>query len=49
MKVVITWVQPKYLDKGKISILHDRLDQWINRSNKVFTYFGEESKKVLLN
>jgi 26S proteasome regulatory subunit N9 len=47
-RVVVNWVQPKYLDTEKIIILHDRLEQWINKSNKVLGNFQETAHQLLV-
>ncbi len=47
-KVVINWVQPKYLDKEKIEFLHDRLDQWIVKAGKVLGDFQETAHALLV-
>ena len=47
-KVVVNWVQPKYLDREKISILNDRIDQWIGKANKVLGNFQETSAALLI-
>jgi 26S proteasome regulatory subunit N9 len=47
-KVVVNWVQPKYLDREKIEILHERVDQWINKANKVLGSFQETSSPLLI-
>jgi len=47
-RVVVNWVQPKYLDREKILVLHDRLDQWIGKTNKVLNNF-QETSSLLLN
>ena len=47
-KVVVNWVQPKYLDREKISVLHDRLDQWIGKANKVLGNFQETTAPLLI-
>ena len=46
-KVIINWVQPKYLDREKIEILHLRLDQWIGKANKVLGSYQETSSSLL--
>ena len=46
-KLVVNWIQPKYLDREKIIILHDRLDQWIQKSSKVLGSFQETSSPLL--
>lgn len=47
-KLVVNWIQPKYLDREKIVVLHDRLDNWIQKSSKVLGNF-QETAAVLLN
>ena len=34
-KVVVNWIQPKYLDKDKINILKGRFENWIVKANRV--------------
>ncbi len=46
-KVVVNWVQPKYLDREKIIVIHDRLDQWITKANTVLGNFQEISAPLL--
>ena len=46
-KIVVNWIQPKYLDREKIIFLHDRLDQWIQKSTKVLGSFQETSSPLL--
>jgi 26S proteasome regulatory subunit N9 len=46
-RVVVNWIQPKYLDREKIVVLHDRLDQWIQKSNKVLGNFQETASHLL--
>jgi 26S proteasome regulatory subunit N9 len=47
-KVVVNWVQPKYLDREKIVILHDRLDHWMTKANRVLSNFQETSSPLLI-
>ncbi len=47
-KVVVNWVQPKYLDREKIEILHERIDLWINKANKVLGTYQETSAPLLI-
>ncbi len=47
-KVVINWVQPKYLDREKISVLNDRIDLWISKANKVLGNFQETTAPLLI-
>lgn len=46
--LVVTWIQPKFLEREKISILSDRLDIWIKKTNSLLTEF-EDSSKALVN
>lgn len=46
-KIVINWVQPKYLDKEKIAILDKRFENWIQRANKMLTEFEELGQPLL--
>lgn len=46
--LVVTWIQPKFLEREKISILSDRLDVWIKKTNSLLTEF-EDSSKALVN
>mmetsp|Transcript_36317 Transcript_36317/g.37698 ORF Transcript_36317/g.37698 Transcript_36317/m.37698 type:complete len:389 (-) Transcript_36317:60-1226(-) len=45
--LVVTWIQPKYLEKEKLSMLSDRLDAWINKTNKTLVDFEEKSKSLV--
>ena len=47
-KVIINWVQPKYLDREKVVILHDRLDVWINKANKALSSFQDVASPLLI-
>jgi 26S proteasome regulatory subunit N9 len=46
-KIVVNWIHPKYLDREKIIFLHDRLDQWIQKSAKVLGSFQDTSSPLL--
>jgi len=46
-KVVINWVQPKFLDREKISILYDRIDGWIKKANENLGYFQETANQLI--
>jgi len=46
-KVIVNWVQPKYLDSEKIEILHNRLDQWITKATKVLGVYQENCSPLL--
>jgi 26S proteasome regulatory subunit N9 len=47
-KFVVNWIQPKYLDDEKITILHDRIGNWINKSEKVLVYFQDVAGPLLV-
>lgn len=47
-KVIVNWIQPKYLDREKITMLHDRLDQWINKATTVLGNFQETSAPLIV-
>ena len=48
-KVVVNWIQPKYLDNDKINVLKVRFENWIDKANKVLKemedYGGDLFKK----
>ena len=46
-KFIVNWIQPKYLDNEKITILHDRVGQWIQKSEKVLVYFQDITGPLL--
>lgn len=45
--LVVNWVQPKFLDKERISILAERIDGWISKSVVVLGKFEEESRMLV--
>jgi 26S proteasome regulatory subunit N9 len=47
-RVVVNWVQPKYLDKEKIQVLQNRLDYWISNTSKVLANFQETASPLLI-
>lgn len=47
-KFVVNWIQPKFLDDKKISLLHDRIGNWIQKSEKVLFYFQDISGPLLV-
>jgi 26S proteasome regulatory subunit N9 len=47
-KVVVNWVQPRFLEKEKVQILYDRVDNWINKSVKVLGNFQETAHQLLV-
>lgn len=46
-KVIVNWVQPKYLDREKVVVLHDRIDAWINKANKALSSFQDVASPLL--
>ena len=47
-KLVVNWIQPKYLEKEKIVMLQDRFTAWIEKSKKVLDDLHDNAA-VLLN
>ena len=47
-RVVVNWVQPKYLDREKIGVLHERIDQWIGKANKVLGNYQETASTLIV-
>ena len=47
-KLVVNWIQPKYLEKEKIVMLQDRFTAWIEKSKKVLDDLHDNAS-VLLN
>ena len=48
-KLVVHWIQPKYLDKDKIVMLQDRFNAWIDKSQKVLLDLQENGVGLLNN
>lgn len=46
-KIVINWIQPKYLDKDKLSVLHGRFDNWIGRAHMMLNQFENSAAPLL--
>jgi 26S proteasome regulatory subunit N9 len=40
-KVIVNWIQPKYLDKEKLTLLKGRFDNWITKAGNVLTQFED--------
>ena len=47
-KLVVNWIQPKYLDKEKIVLMQDRFTAWIDKANRVLGDL-QDNASVLLN
>ena len=48
-KLFVNWIQPKYLGKGKIGILKDRFNVWIDKAQKVLGDLQENAAGLLNN
>lgn len=46
-ELIVTWIQPKYLEKEKLVLLSERLDSWIKKTNNLLIDFEEKSKKLV--
>ena len=46
-QLVVTWIQPNFLEREKLTLLHDRLEQWIKKTNNLLGDFEEQSKKII--
>lgn len=46
-QLVVTWIQPKFLDREKLGLLNERLDSWIKRTNQVLFDFEEKTKGLI--
>ena len=47
-KLYVTWIQPKYLSVGKLEVLKDRINSWIDKAQKVLGDL-KDNASVLLN
>ena len=48
-KIVVNWIQPKYLDKEKIVLMQDRFTAWIDKAQKVLVDIQENASALLNN
>jgi 26S proteasome regulatory subunit N9 len=44
--VIVTWVQPRVLDKDQIDGMRKRLDKWNKEVNKIATFVKQEGGEV---
>lgn len=44
--VIVTWVQPRVLDKDQIDGMRKRLDKWNKEVNKIATFVQQEGGEV---
>ena len=45
-KLVVTWVQPKFLNREKLGVLVDRFDNWIRKANEVLFDYENQTKEL---
>lgn len=48
-KVIVNWIQPKYLDIEKITFLRDRFKNWIDKSDEILKRFQDIAQPLLNN
>jgi len=48
-KFIVTWIQPKYLDKEKIVLMQERFNEWIDKTSKVLGDLQENGVNLLNN
>lgn len=48
-KLIINWIQPKYLDKEKINIMKGRFETWIDKAGKILIDLQENGAPLLNN
>ena len=48
-KLVVNWIQPKYLEKQKIVLMQDRLNAWIEKAQKVLIDLQDNGIALLNN
>ena len=48
-KLIVNWIQPKYLDKEKIVLMQDRFTAWIDKAQKVLGDLQENGAALLNN
>jgi 26S proteasome regulatory subunit N9 len=44
--VVVTWVQPRVLDKSQIDGMRRKLEDWNNQVKKISTFVGQQGGEV---
>lgn len=45
--IVVTWIQPNFLEREKLITLQDRLDTWIKKTTVLLGEFEDKSKKII--
>ena len=48
-KLIVNWIQPKYLDREKISLMQERFTSWIDKAQKVLGDLQENAAALLNN
>ena len=48
-KLIVSWIQPKYLDREKISLMNDRFTAWIDKAQKILGDLQENGAALLNN
>ena len=48
-KLVVNWIQPKYLDKEKIVLMQERFTAWIDKAQKVLLDLQDNGSALLNN
>jgi len=48
-KLIVNWIQPKYLDKEKIVLMQERFNEWIDKTSKVLGDLQENGVNLLNN
>ena len=48
-KLIVNWIQPKYLDREKISLIQERFTSWIDKAQKVLGDLQENAAALLNN
>ena len=48
-KLIVNWIQPKYLEKQKIVLMQDRLNAWIEKAQKVLIDLQDNGIALLNN
>ena len=48
-KLIVNWIQPKYLDKEKIVLMQDRFTAWIDKAQRVLGDLQENGAALLNN
>jgi 26S proteasome regulatory subunit N9 len=47
--VIITWVKPRILDKQRIDVMRERMDQWTQQSNLLVDHLEEMTPELLVS